>query len=344
MSYIIIGIHGMGNKPLEKTLQAWWKASIREGLKKINKPKRFFNFEMFYWARYLHPESLQPGIKDKKHPLYIEEPYFHSRKTEVKKKPRWIRRQLLDFFGKQLDRIFLKADFTINHETIADFIIHHFFRDLDIYYKGRIHPAGKNGDAKSAICRHLAKLLRTHKRKKILLIAHSMGAIIAYDVLTQVAPEIPIDTFVTIGAPLGLPVVKSRIMSQSGKPGLPRRNTLKTPENVMSHWYNLSDLKDKIAVNYKLDDDFEENARHIRPVDRIVANDYEYQGEKNPHKAYGYLRAPEMAGIISDFLDEHGTAPFEWLNIFRVKPCRLKPISFIQNLLQKRARRSHEQR
>ena len=320
MSHIIIGIHGMGNKPPEKTLQAWWKTSIREGLKRINKPKRFLNFKLCYWSHYLHAEPLQPGVRDKKHPLYIEEPYFPSEKSVEKKKPSWLRQRILNFFGRQLDKIFLKADYTINHGSIADFIIHHFFSDLEKYYGNHcILPGKKNCDAKSAICSDLSALLRKHKRKKILLIAHSMGAIIAYDVLTRLTTKIHIDTFVTIGAPLGLPVIKSKIIAENNKMGLPRSTTLKTPENVVSNWYNLSDLRDKIAVNYKLDDDFEENARHVRPVDMIVANDYEFRGEKNPHKAYGYLRTPEMAGIINDFLDDCRYTPFAWLRKFQQK-------------------------
>jgi hypothetical protein len=87
MSKIIIGIHGMGNKPSSKTLSAWWKAPIQEGLKKIKKPKRFFNFKLFYWAHYLHQTPLEPEIKDKNHPLYIEDPYFHAPKNVIEEKP-----------------------------------------------------------------------------------------------------------------------------------------------------------------------------------------------------------------------------------------------------------------
>ena len=34
MPDIIIGIHGLANKPNKKTLEDWWKKSILEGLKK----------------------------------------------------------------------------------------------------------------------------------------------------------------------------------------------------------------------------------------------------------------------------------------------------------------------
>ena len=40
-----------------------------------------------------------------------------------------------------------------------------------------------------------------------MLIAHSMGSIIGFDVLTFLATDIKINTFITIGSPLGLPVI-----------------------------------------------------------------------------------------------------------------------------------------
>ena len=305
MSEIIIGIHGMGNKPPPKTLSRWLKASIREGLKRIEKSKLAFNFELVYWAHYLNPAPLKPRIKDKENPLYIEEPYFRAPQNAVEEKPSALRQKLADYVSEQLDNILLNEDLTINYEYIVDFIIHHFFRDLEIYYNNYcVIPSETNCHAKAVICSELTNVLKKHRKEKIMLIAHSMGSIIAYDVLTLEAPDVPIDTFVTIGAPLALPIIKSRIVADRKK-DLSQKGILKTPENIRSHWYNLADLRDKIAINYTLRDDFKENARHIGPVDKIVTNDYEYEGQKNPHKSYGYLRTPEMAEIISGFLNDN---------------------------------------
>jgi hypothetical protein len=318
MGKIIIGIHGMGNKPRRNILQAWWKTPIYEGLKRSRKPNQRFRFELFYWAHHLYPSPLQPRIKDRKHPLFIEEPYFPSGNQKVKK-PSRLRIKILDFLNRQLDRFFLEEDFTINHESISDFVIHHYFKDLEKYYGDHCDTKdGKDCGAKPIICNHFAKVIRKHRRKKIMLIAHSMGAIIAYDVLTAYAPEVAIDTFVTIGAPLGLPVIKSRFVEAQREKN-PLALALKTPENIRSKWFNLSDLRDKIAVNYMLEDDFGQNAGQVRPTDKLVTNDYEYRGDKNPHKSYGYLRTPEMADIIAEFLSEDRFRLFSWLNIFQKK-------------------------
>lgn len=302
MAKIIIGIHGLGNKPPKKILRAWWKASILEGFKRIERPKPVFNFDLVYWAHYLHPVPLDPRIKDKEDPLYLEDPYFPAPESAEEKKPGELRQKILDYVSEQLENIFLNEDLTINYETIADFIIHNFFRELDIYYRNYCVRQNKHDcRAKEVICSDLANVLKLHHRKKIMLIAHSMGSIVAYDVLTQYVPDLSIDSFVTLGSPLGMPITKSKIVAEQKKDPGPSID-LKTPENILSHWYNLSDLRDKIAVNYKLKDDFSENAGHIGPEDMMVINNYEYDEEKNPHKSYGYLRTPELAGIIADFL------------------------------------------
>ncbi len=297
MDKILIGIHGMGNKPPPKTLRTWWKAPIREGLKRIGRANVPFDFELVYWAHFLYPTPLKPRIKDRDHPLYIEDPYMHAAKDAVVEKPSRLRRKILDYLEVQLEKIFLNPDLSINYESLTDFIVHHYFSDLEKYYRNYcVRRVYKDCRAKVAICTAAAEVLKKHRSKKILLIAHSMGSIVAYDVLTRYAADVSVDTLVTIGSPLGLPIIKSKIAAEH------RSDSLKTPQNVVRKWYNLSDLRDKIALNYRLRDDYQKNAANVRPTDKIVFNDYEYMGIGNPHKSYGYLRTREMARIVAAFL------------------------------------------
>lgn len=306
MSKIIIGIHGMGNKPPPKTLTRWWKAAIREGLHRVKKKDLAFDFELVYWAHFLHRVPLKPRMKDEDHPLFIQDPYLRVLPNAVLEKPGKLHQKLADYVSAQLNNILLNEDLSINYESIVDFIIHHFFKDLEAYYHDFcVIPSKKNCLAKELIRLELVKVLQKHRRKKIMLIAHSMGSIIAYDVMTQKASNTIIDTFVTIGSPLGLPIIKSRIVAGHQGKHSPT-GTLKTPENIRSHWYNLADTRDKIAINYTLRDDFCVNAANIGPIDKLVANDYVSGEQKNPHKSYGYLRTLEMAEIISNFLGDTG--------------------------------------
>ncbi len=61
MSKIIIGIHGLGNKPPKELLARWWKEAILEGLRKNNYSAKDFNFELVYWADILHKNPLDPN-------------------------------------------------------------------------------------------------------------------------------------------------------------------------------------------------------------------------------------------------------------------------------------------
>lgn len=302
MSKIIIGIHGLGNKPSKRVLERWWKISIRKGLKEIQRPHRWTHFKLVYWAHFLHPTPLKLHVKDKKNPLYLEWPYARITPASPKEKPSEFRKNVLNYLGDQLDKIMLNDDLTINFSSISDFIIHHFFSDLEKYYtKGKSRLSGANRSTKEMICSHLADILKKHRRKKICLIAHSMGSIIAYDVLTEFVPDIKIDTLITIGSPLGLPVIKSKIASEQKKEYV-KKVHLKVPENIVSNWYNLSDLTDKIAFYYDLSNDYASNSRKVKVIDKTVINHYAYQGNKNPHKSYGYLQTPEMAEIVDTFL------------------------------------------
>ncbi len=80
---IIIGIHGLANKPEEKTLEDWWKKSISEGLEEncgVKNPS--FDFEMVYWADllYKNPQHEDKAFNFDK--LYNKEPYRPAKKGE----------------------------------------------------------------------------------------------------------------------------------------------------------------------------------------------------------------------------------------------------------------------
>ena len=302
MSKIIIGIHGLRNKPPKWILKHWWKKSIREGLKRTGHPRWFFRFDLVYWAHLLHPKSLKPWIRNEKHPLYMKS-HYRPGSGNRDPKSRQTRKIVLDVLEKEMDKIFLNDDLTFNFEAITDRIIRRYFEDLDAYYTKTIRDKEKNErPVKDLIREELARMLRRHRHKKILLIAHSMGSIIAYDVLSQGIPDIKVDTLVTIGSPLGIPIVIRKIHAERHDRSLEIKP--QTPECITRAWYNFSDLDDKVVLDYTLADDYRKNSKGIQAVDYVVFNDYEIDGERNPHKSYGYLRTPEISDVLHHFLSE----------------------------------------
>jgi hypothetical protein len=297
----IICIHGLGNKPSKELLTKWWRLAIREGLIGIGwyvfNPK----IEMVYWADILYEKPLDEKITDSKDPFYLNDRYTKSSKTFVAKNNE-NRKKVLDFVGRQLDKLFLNEDNTINYGSITDLVISKYFKDLGIYYN---HEPGLNTDiyptAKDAIRERLIELLNVHKKDEIFLIAHSMGSVVAYDVLTLQLTNAKVNTLTTIGAPLGVPIVISKIAAEY-KEKFNEAFIPSTPPNVTKNWYNFSDLRDKVALDYELADDFKENVNGIKPIDYIVDNTYIVHQEANPHKAYGYLRTPEFSKVMLEFL------------------------------------------
>lgn len=290
MSKVIIGIHGMGNKPERKQLEKWWKAAIHEGLEKTIR-YRFIRFQLVYWASIIHEKPIK--ISDLKEP-YQRGMTISSDPVEIS-----FKRKVRDEINNQIDNIFLEKNGSLNFTHLTDFILKHFAGDLDRYYNGTIKEENKYR-TRELVCEQLSEKLFKNRRKKIMLIAHSMGSIIAWDVLNKYVPDIGIDTLVTIGSPLGLPFVRGRLLMElaNNEGSSP---ILKTPENIRTNWFNLSDFRDRVAMSYDLRNDFLPNSRHIQPMDMLVENNYIFDDKSNHHKSYGYLRCREMSRIISDF-------------------------------------------
>ena len=300
MKKIIIGIHGLKNKPEKSLLENWWIRSIQEGLE-VNDFKQIpFDFELVYWADLEYEKPLDPAIKDQNDPLFLKNPYVPFSYTVSKETDRQSKRRILDILETGMDKLFLQEIGFGGLDKIADIAIHAMFSDLDAYYHGNC-KLRKELKAREAFRHRLSVVLKKYPKHEILLIAHSMGSIISYDVLIQIISNQKIDTFITLGSPLGLPVIIKKILQEQIEKIRPDSKPI-TPENITRKWLNFSDLDDKVALNYNLSDDYAENSRNIKPIDNIVENQYEYNGQNNPHNVYGYLRTPEVAQEIFEFL------------------------------------------
>ena len=300
---IIICVHGLSNKPPEKLLRKWWKQSIMEGFETTGVKKRSFNCIMVYWADLLHDAPQDTSVTDEKSDRFLKKPY---RKGDTSKyrdfSPSVLKQKLLQMLERKLDKAFFDENSIINYDRISDLVVKNLYKDLDFYYNRDCPVVKYRGlNAMREIRGRLASVLRKHRHKKILLIAHSMGTIISHDVLTRTAPDITLHTLITIGSPLGLPLVIKKICRERGQ-DFWKDHIVPAPENITSRWLNFSDLSDRVAINYNLADDFKKNSRGIGPADSIVYNNYEIGGKRDAHNAYGYCRAPEVAQAIHDFI------------------------------------------
>jgi len=298
MKPVIIGIHGLRNKPSKTMLSGWWQKAMREGAEVINLPLPSYTFEMAYWAHHLHQNPQDPHITDRNHAEYLHEPYVSG----IRFGPRDPKRQLTRGVHDQIMQLIAGPAGLMNINLVSNIILHRMFIELDIYYHHTIPDTlGSQLPAKHLIRSELTKVLKKYRHRKILLLAHSMGTIIAYDVLSYEVPDIPIDTFITMGSPLGFPVILAQTKIEQGR-NKDDRDMLPTPPSIRHRWLNFSDLDDVTCLNYNLRNNYTENSHGVRPFDYVVYNNYEHKGEPNPHKSYGYLRTAMVTQALFQFL------------------------------------------
>jgi hypothetical protein len=299
---IIIIIHGLANKPPKKLLEKWCRFSIGEGMRTIGEIGTPFSLRLVYWADLLHEKPQDPKEMNKKSETYLGDPYLPGNSREYENfTPSKIKQKLLDKLEKNIDKLFFDEKSFINFDRFADIVLKNLYKDLDCYYHHDCPVTRYRGlPARDAIRSRLADVLRRYRSKEILLIAHSMGTIISYDVLTRDVPDVTISTLITIGSPLAIPVIIKKILLEQGKDVL-KDHRPTTPDNILRAWYNYSDLDDSVAIYHELANDYTPSTRGIEPHDFIVYNNYQHDGIRLPHKLYGYLRAPEVARAIYDF-------------------------------------------
>jgi len=302
----------LGNQPPKDLLEEWWIASINEGLARIGCKGTKYNFELVYWADALHAQPLNIDETDKDNELYLSERYYPAKnKKEIIDKN--FKTKTINYLKKQLDGFLFNEKLHINFPSFTDLLIRHFFKDLNIYFTQKCVEENKcDCLAKEVIREKLQEVFNKHKKNEIMLIAHSMGSIIAYDVLLRNHSEYEIDTFISGGSPIAVPFIYGQIKhSITGDPY--NDSKLPTPDNIKKAWYNLYDPEDKLAQYSVLQDFFEPNKYNVFPTSKVIKNDYEDNGIENPHKIYGYLRSEINAELIDEFLNRGKNKVAVWI-------------------------------
>ncbi len=301
MAKVIVGIHGLGNKPPKETLEKWWQSAIEEGLYRINPVIEMPKFELVYWADILNEQALDLTIHDNENPLFLSEPYS-STLPNFKVDDHPLKKKVFDFVEGHLDDYFLNDDLSSKYSFFSDAVIKKYFREVDVYFTRDCEDAkGDLCHARDLIKSRFIEVISKYQEDEIILVSHSMGTIIAYDVLTFVHPEFQINTFVTMGSPLGLPFIVSKIAEEENFK-LSGGKKLVAPPGIKHQWLNFTDPDDKIAFDHTLNDDYLANDKGIRAKDISIVNDYVFNGVRNPHKSFGYLRSPEFSAEIIKFI------------------------------------------
>ena len=157
------------------------------------------------------------------------------------------------------------------------------------------------------------------------LIAHSMGSFIAYDVLWRFSHRMNrgfkaysgkrVKMFVTLGSPLGDSAVRRLLFARHHL----QHGRRQFPTNI-DFWHNYACLGDVVAHQKNFHDVFYRPmralnlfpaAKKFRSIDYVdLHNPFEVvshagnrrREKRNPHKSYGYLVQPRLGSWLADYL------------------------------------------
>ncbi|TXH06665.1 MAG: alpha/beta hydrolase [Candidatus Moraniibacteriota bacterium] len=116
-----------------------------------------------------------------------------------------------------------------------------------------------------------------------LLVGHSLGSVVAWEALCA-NPELPVRTFITIGSPLGVPALLSRLNpSVDTRPG-------PWPAGIL-RWVNIADGRDVVALE-----------KCLARVFGSKVDDYFVDNGATMHDVSPYLTSREMGRAVTTAL------------------------------------------
>ncbi len=283
MNYMIIGVHGLNKKPKPAQLEDGWRKSISEGLcvnQGIDISPKELNFHMCYWADVFYGNDYadpvyQPAVKES-----------HLKKY----KDRWYESAIASVADLGDGAIeFLKGRGML--DNASGWLLENKLDNLHFYYEEK--------DKREKCRKTVVDALNEHAGKTIILVTHSMGTIVSYDVariLGNQDSNTAIEHFVTMGCPLGLPHVKNEIKREF--------KSTRTP-SIVKNWTNFADRRDPVCFDTHLRGDYSKNKDGVKAEDDRVMNDWGIEIGQNPlwayHKSYGYLRTPEFSELLAKY-------------------------------------------
>ncbi|MFG3455023.1 endopeptidase [Stutzerimonas stutzeri] len=119
-----------------------------------------------------------------------------------------------------------------------------------------------------------------------IVIAHSLGTIVAYNLLMSRQPVNNVKAFITLGSPLGIKAIYDRLPSDVS----PR----KAPP-VIGQWDNLRDARDTVAL-YEIGKGIFGGAPTVQNNSEVI------NGSDNRHGIVEYLQDPRVAALIRKLL------------------------------------------
>ncbi len=154
---------------------------------------------------------------------------------------------------------------------LSQAVIETFMRDVFLY------------TTRSGVRNEVDRIVRNSlSTSPTVIVSHSLGTVVAYNVLRSDPRSLEIPLFITLGSPLGIRAIRNEF------------RPLRHPESVR-YWYNAFDQRDVVAL-YALDElNF--------PIQPKIHNDQSINNHtRNRHGIDGYLDSPTIVARILNAL------------------------------------------
>ena len=311
-------IHGRHFKPNMTDLRANWLDAIKHGLERDGhkdalavyrerKPTFVYygNISNKFLKKYDDSYDKEADVADRKECLRILKDYSRADFLGDEGESNY---QALDGYSP-LNEWFLDAFAGVaDFFRIADPLVRGFAADLAHYW----NPDAEYGsEVRWRLTEPLNKAL--HEGDDVMLVSHSLGSMIAYDVLWKFShygeykslrkTNNKLSKLVTLGSPLGNETVKRNLKGANADG--PRRYPalIRTLENFAAE-------DDYISHDETLKDDYRKMKRHklVGSIkDHRIYNLAVRNGETNPHHGAGYLIHPEFIEVLAEWLTDTKT-------------------------------------
>lgn len=303
----IIIIHGRNFKPNKKQLEKNWIEALHHGLEREGKDvadlfsntKKTFVYFGEESNRFLRKIGKKydehENTNDRKITLsnlkkYKSEQFNRSTYEHLPGKTA-LKEAVADAFGGALSML-----------GVADKIISSVAPDMAWYWE---KDSQFGSDIRWNLTEVLSKAFRNNE--EIILISHSLGTMIAYDVLWKFShygeyrdiKGKKLDLWLTLGSPLGDETVKNNLK------GANLEGKRKYPTNIKK-WINVAAEDDYICHDQAVENDYRSMlTSNIIDfiIDHRIYNLATCRNKSNPHHGVGYLIHPTVSKIITEWLN-----------------------------------------
>lgn len=302
-------IHGIGNKPTsDRTLTIWRRnLAIDYG---IDLGTEGITSSMAYWADILYEEPSPLSAAHESVETVIDRADADVVLPQLPELPpeeaAWVEgmRSRLGFDADvDLDEAPAEEDIGVDFERIPlpgwlkKRLMRAFLRDVHHYLFDTEHtprPGGETYHVRQAVRQRLLDALveGAQNGSPHVIVAHSLGTVITYDLLKNVGECPPVDAVVTIGSPLGLDEVQDQLgETWSRENGYP-------DGMINGEWVNIYDSLDPVAgLDPQIADDFKWGG------EQVIADVAQNNGGTWRHDAGKYFAARLFREHLSRILE-----------------------------------------